>query len=229
MVGLILFLGPNTTAIEHVLTFHFLIQSSSLSSSSLIVIFFYRHWIMHKSTRLSLNLSISGSESGKYQPDNEESFCLLCIPGQFNNKSTGEKVCRECDAGYYAPNIETKTACEICPLGYKASVGSPVCDKCGAGTYVTDGTECLSCPKGWARSGGDDDASRCLQCGQGEQTVTVGSDACSYCDEGRYGNESGVCTECPHGQLNDIKGAIGKQHFMIFCFFMAVHGRTSAN
>ena len=44
-------LNPNTTAIEYVLTFHSLIQSSSLSSSTLssfsyIVIFFCRHFLL---------------------------------------------------------------------------------------------------------------------------------------------------------------------------------------
>jgi hypothetical protein len=38
IVGSILFLDPNTTAIKHVLTFHSLIQSSSTPSSSFIII-----------------------------------------------------------------------------------------------------------------------------------------------------------------------------------------------
>jgi len=40
LVGLICSLNPNSTAIEHILTFHSLIQSSSLSSSFFVVIFF---------------------------------------------------------------------------------------------------------------------------------------------------------------------------------------------
>ena len=51
LVGLNLFIDPNTTAIKHVLTFYSLIQSSSTPSSSL-----YHHWVIPKSTRPSLDL-----------------------------------------------------------------------------------------------------------------------------------------------------------------------------
>ena len=50
--------------------------------------------VMCKAGTRSVDMECVACESGKYQPDNEESFCLLCIPGQFNNKSTGEKVCQ---------------------------------------------------------------------------------------------------------------------------------------
>ena len=50
-VRLCLFLDPNTTAIEHVLTFHSFVLSYFLSSSSL-----YHYWIIPKLIRPSLKL-----------------------------------------------------------------------------------------------------------------------------------------------------------------------------
>ena len=110
-----LFLDPNSTAIEHVLTFHSLIQSSFLSLSSfvvvifIVVIFFLSsslfsfsssssssfivYWIIPKSTRPSLDLR---SPSAAYRSDQPE-----LPPYPFNWRSyiiEDQVYCIECCA-----------------------------------------------------------------------------------------------------------------------------------
>jgi len=90
-------------------------------------------------------------------------------------------------------------------MGWASDNGSAKCQACGAGMF---GNGCKKCPLGFAREGGDIDATQCRPCPLGETTTIKGAATCSGCDLGTYGSSPGNCSQCdlPNTYV-DFRGA----------------------
>ena len=49
---------------------------------------------------------------------------------------------------------------------------------------------------------------KCLLCKISKTSIKVGASSCDKCGEGSYGSEESVCTECPVGYYQDVKGEL---------------------
>ena len=83
---------------------------------------------------------------------------------------------------------------------------------CEAGRYSNIvGQDCIDCVGGQYRpskiKGKTDDPTKCLNCEIG-YTSKDGASTCDKCGEGSYGSEDGVCTDCPTGYYQDVKGEL---------------------
>ena len=138
------------------------------------------------------------------------SMNTCAIGTYFTSSSQG---CLPCSAGFYCPDVVTKTACDAgyaCPAGSSepvactgnnycvAGTNAPVpCTTCGAGTYETaactifSNTVCVSCPTG---------SYYCL----GGKSLPQD---CTVCDIGSYtkvqctSSVNRVCPVCPAGRF----------------------------
>jgi hypothetical protein len=153
------------------------------------------------------------SESGS-------SKCQSCEAGSFSN--TKGQECQSCIIGRYrqskkedangADESTDPTTCVDCPAGRSSEAGSTKCQSCEAGRYSNIvGQDCIDCVDGQYRpskiKGKTDDPTKCLNCKIG-YTSKGGASTCDKCGEGSYGSEDGVCTECPTGYYQDVKGEL---------------------
>jgi hypothetical protein len=123
-----------------------------------------------------------------------ERFSLTCTACQPNEIGDG-RDCSACPPGSQ-PNAE-QSVCELCPLGYKSSVG--YCDPCPTGKVSSsDRVTCVDCLPGTA-TGSDPVATTCQECDP--TTFSAGQQIeCTTCPPGQQPNAvSTGCDECPLG------------------------------
>lgn len=148
--------------------------------------------------------------------------CTTCEIGHFitaNCTNSTDRMCGECDAGYYAASansficdsctesvnwsLDGASACETCtqcnPGHYKSGnctvTMDTQCSECDAGTYATgiDEIKCSTCPTGtWSLDG----ASSCTNC----TTCEPGFYETAECD----GTRDRGCSQCPAGNYTSL-------------------------
>ena len=115
--------------------------------------------------------------AGYYQEDAGQGQCLPCIPSSFNALTGRSTSCQPCAENTFSSSTAA-ISCDACDIGFIAEEGSAKCQRCGAGTYGSDGNGCLPCPVETARNSSDPDLTQCRRCKLSETTTMVGAAVC---------------------------------------------------
>ena len=161
-------------------------------------------------------ISASGCGPGSY------GLCVAVGGGTGYSCETG--ACSPCPPGTFrdTPGALLLSDCLPCATGTfaRSSSGSATCERCDAGSYVTDdaedidgigvtggGSACVVCPAG--RAAAVDGSTSCIACDLGESSSS-GSLACLSCDPGSFadGKASPKCRDCDAGRATPDSGTI---------------------
>ncbi|KAK7111927.1 uncharacterized protein [Littorina saxatilis] len=124
------------------------------------------------------------SDGGQYsaQPRSSQDQCIAPCPlGFFNGVGQTEDADDQCIACPVDQYLDTFFAanCTLCPVGTTTSgvegaTDAGACiDKCGAGMYPVNNTQCAPCPRGYYKS--SDGNEKCDACDMAKTTDSVGS------------------------------------------------------
>ena len=185
------------------------------------------------------DMSCFACDAGQYQDENEQSKCIACSKGTYNENqgATNVTFCNKCPQGRYssAIGVTNITDCNKCAAGKKnenkGSKISSACLNCGANTIAerAGSIECAACGVGRTSTPG---SSKCTDCTNGRAKssdstdfICVGCEAgfwaaagdytCKECEAGRYQNEKleSKCEACSEGTYNEDRGATSA----VFC------------
>jgi hypothetical protein len=132
--------------------------------------------------------------AGRYMNSAAKSICDKCSAGKFQN-NTGGSVCKSCVDSY---SKEGQKVCKNCPAGYRTN--STVCvsevKTCTTGHYI-HGINCKSCPGGYYSPSV---TYACTGCAVGHYQEGSGATICKECPVDWVAAENAdECTQCPGG------------------------------
>ncbi len=145
---------------------------------------------------------------------------MFCAVKVFADVTCGEMPCAgPCAAGYFCAPGSTSPAPSACPIGYFSLSGSEACLPCPAGTYGSRQGESSSscggsCLAGYVCLEGSSSPTQ-YACPAGSYSLP-GSQTCSVCEPGRYGEHvatgtAGCSGPCAPGRFGSRSGAVASQ------------------
>jgi len=125
---------------------------------------------------------------GTYQPFREQSSCLDCDAGTYNEAAGQAQAfaCISCAAGRHNPaeGSASRSACVPCEAGSVSALpGAFDCSTCKAGTYSDEKRlSCIGCPTGrYSEEEGAASLGNCTRCPGGSTTASSGSVSPAQC------------------------------------------------
>ena len=142
-------------------------------------------------------------------------YSPLTLPTAVNYDFIGCPI--TCPPGTYAPLIEARTYCSLCPYGAYCPNTDQDKVNCEPGKFseqqakTTEIDACRICNQGQYQS--ESGKAYCLDCSRGQSQNTAGSNNCTLCSPGMYNQitKAKTCVECQIGTYQSKKG-------QTFCF-----------
>ena len=161
---------------------------------------------------------------GKFQKNVGQGSCLPCIPGEYNDQTTGVTQCKPCAANSFNGEQQREENCVNCPAGWSSEEGSTKCQSCEAGMYSNEvGVACGNCVIGMYRQSKESDSTgtfltdkitdptKCVNCPAGWESSEVGSTQCLSCEAGKFSDSQGAaCVVCASGKYRQSKESDGE-------------------
>jgi len=168
----------------------------------------------------------------------EDSTCIICPPGTYNNDPLAAS-CTKCPLGTYlaAEGSIFSAQCGLCARGTYSDAPGLSCTLCVRGTYGIsiggkNASVCEPCAAGYSSQEGSQICSQCLagtyaphvgyaeclSCPPGTFANNSRLSQCALCEPGSFaeGTGSSFCELCPAGTFNPSNGSTSS-HFCVPC------------